>query len=273
MTSSSRATTSRAAVSWRGWGSPTPPRRPAAGRPGAGRAGRPLRRRLRRRLVDALGAVADPDLALLGLVRLMEALRRLDDDGQHSVARARRRPAPPRPGQDRLLAVLGSSRGPRRPPGRPPRPLARSVDRPRRGARRGERRDELGRRRRPRSGAASGTAYDALRVAYRRELLGIAALDLDRGPGGGRLPETAAALADLAGAALEAALAIARRRWAEAADALPARRHRHGQVRRPGAELRQRRGRDLRGRARGPRGRRATGRDGDRRAAPSSRPA
>ena len=32
-------------------------------------------------VVDALGAVADPDLALLGLVRLMEALRRLDDDG------------------------------------------------------------------------------------------------------------------------------------------------------------------------------------------------
>ena len=60
-------------------------------------------------VVDALGAVADPDLALLGLVRLMEALRRLDDDGQHSVrelvAALRHRG----PGQDRLLAVLGSS--------------------------------------------------------------------------------------------------------------------------------------------------------------------
>jgi glutamate-ammonia-ligase adenylyltransferase len=60
-------------------------------------------------VVDAMGAVADPDLALLGLVRLMEALRRLDDEGQHSVrdlvATLRHRG----PGQDRLLAVLGSS--------------------------------------------------------------------------------------------------------------------------------------------------------------------
>ena len=53
--------------------------------------------------------------------------------------------------------------------------------------------------------------------------------------------DVAAELADLAGATLEAALAIARPRWADAAHLLPARRDRDGQVRRPRAQLRQRR--------------------------------
>ncbi|MGL5909435.1 MAG: bifunctional [glutamine synthetase] adenylyltransferase/[glutamine synthetase]-adenylyl-L-tyrosine phosphorylase, partial [Phycicoccus sp.] len=50
---------------------------------------------------------------------------------------------------------------------------------------------------------------DALRVAYREQLLGIAALDLTASDPVAALPGTAAALADLARAALEAALVVA----------------------------------------------------------------
>ncbi len=167
-------------------------------------------------VVDALGAVADPDLALLGLVRLMEALRRLDDDGQHSVrelvATLRHRG----PGQDRLLAVLGSSVALGNHLVSHPDHWTSVTTATRRTA--GERRDDLvaavGQQRR-----GERTAYDALRVAYRRELLGIAALDLTAERAVDELPETAAALADLACAALEAALAIAREEVGEAAGA------------------------------------------------------
>ena len=175
MTSSSRATTSRAAQLAR------------LGFADAARADRllddpalaglfdPLRRRFGDGVVDALGAVADPDLALLGLVRLMEALRRLDDDGSTACASssppcATAAPArtgcwpssgPPSPSATTWSAT--PSTGPRSPPRRAVRPASRRDDLvaavgPQR---RGER-----------------TAYDALRVAYRRELLGIAALDL-----------------------------------------------------------------------------------------------
>jgi [glutamine synthetase] adenylyltransferase / [glutamine synthetase]-adenylyl-L-tyrosine phosphorylase len=58
--------------------------------------------------------------------------------------------------------------------------------------------------------AGAMPAYDALRVAYRSQLLGIAALDLTAQKVVEELPHTAAALADLAAAALEAALVIAR---------------------------------------------------------------
>ena len=51
---------------------------------------------------------------------------------------------------------------------------------------------------------------DVLRTSYREQLLGIAALDLTSPDPTVTLPETAGALADLAQAALEAALAIAR---------------------------------------------------------------
>jgi [glutamine synthetase] adenylyltransferase / [glutamine synthetase]-adenylyl-L-tyrosine phosphorylase len=159
-------------------------------------------------LADALGAVADPDLALLGLVRLMEALRDTDPDqedgGDHVgelIAALRHAGA----ARERLLAVLGSSSA----------LIDHLVSHPghwtcvAHAARRapGERRDamvaavlERGER----------TAYDALRVAYRRELLGIAALDLTAPDPVVELPMTAQALADLAAASLEAALVIAR---------------------------------------------------------------
>lgn len=168
-------------------------------------------------LPDALGAVADPDLALLSLVRLMESLRasaprRRDvESGAGAqvsglVAALRHRG----PARDRLLAVLGASTAlgdhlvahpehwrsvadarPRRPDERI-HELVEAVRAP------GER-----------------TAYDALRIGYRRQLLGIAALDLTSGDPELALPEAAAALADLAEAALEAALVIARTEMGE----------------------------------------------------------
>ena len=165
-------------------------------------------------VVDALGAVADPDLALLGLVRLMEALRRLDDDGQHSVrdlvAALRHRGH----GQDRLLAVLGSSVALANHLVGHPEHWSSVTAAQRRTAE--QRRDELVAAVAP-DRRGERTAYDALRVAYRRELLGIAALDLTAPRAVDELPATAAALADLASAALEAALAIAREEAGEAA--------------------------------------------------------
>ena len=64
------------------------------------------------------------------------------------------------------------------------------------------------------------------------------------------MPAVGEALAELAEAALEAGLAIAREEHGEQARAVPARDHRHGQDRRRRAQLRQRRRRHLRRRAR-----------------------
>ena len=59
----------------------------------------------------------------------------------------------------------------------------------------------------PAAAGADATVLDALRIAYRRLLLGVAVRDLVHGAA---IDEVAAELADLADAALEAALAIAR---------------------------------------------------------------
>ena len=60
-------------------------------------------------LPDALSQVADPDLALHGLVRLMESLAKADIDNEgyraELIAALRHASA----GRDRLLAVLGAS--------------------------------------------------------------------------------------------------------------------------------------------------------------------
>ncbi|MDF2094162.1 bifunctional [glutamine synthetase] adenylyltransferase/[glutamine synthetase]-adenylyl-L-tyrosine phosphorylase [Knoellia sp. 3-2P3] len=172
-------------------------------------------------LPDALGGTSDPDLALLSLVRLMEAVRadeprRRDvDAGPEAslsglIAALRHRG----PERDRLLAVLGASTA-----------LAdhlvahpehwRDVTeaQPRTVAQRVQHLTEAVRTH------GEATAYDALRVGYRRELLGIAALDLTSHGPAQTLPETAAALADLAEAALEAALVIARAELGAQADA------------------------------------------------------
>ncbi len=170
-------------------------------------------------LLHALSGVADPDLALLTLVRLMESLRAKvaahpDDDSLDrevpALIAALRRPGPAR---TRLLAVLGAS-------------IAlgdhlvahpehwRSVADARPVAV-GERIEQL-----VAAVRAPGpfSPDDALRVAYRRGLLGIAALDLVAPDPLVALPDTAAALADLAQAALEAAITIAREEMGTAAD-------------------------------------------------------
>jgi glutamate-ammonia-ligase adenylyltransferase len=163
-------------------------------------------------LPDALSQVADPDLALLGLVRLMEALGRdgtkSDDRGEsHGELIAALRHAGV--GRDRLLAVLGAStalgdhlvthpghwrcvtEATRRSPEQRCNDVISAVTAA------------------LRSGGTKA-AYDALRVIYRGNLLGIAALDLTAQVAVDELPPTAAALADLAAAALEGALVIAR---------------------------------------------------------------
>ena len=92
-------------------------------------------------------------------------------------------------------------------------------------------------------GDPAAAPVTSLAAAYRRRLLHLAARDLT---GAVTVDETAAELADLAAAALEAALAIARSQLPPGSAPRPAGRDRHGQVRRPRAQLRQRRGRDLR---------------------------
>lgn len=181
-------------------------------------------------VLRALGATADPDHALLQLVRLAavpaaeSALERLlaASDGTPDAAV-----------RDRLLAVLGASSAlgdeiVRRPEllhllGEPDRgigvdpadvraELLRSVgadpedpepvaaDDPPPGQ------DEA-----PAwPDTEAPTATDALRRAYRGRLLRIAATDLTTADPTTALPEVSAALADLAAAAVEAALAVAR---------------------------------------------------------------
>ncbi len=153
-------------------------------------------------LLPALSAVADPDLALLGLVRLRDAVRetdRVEDDRLLDLLRS---------GGDargRLLAVLGASSALADHLVHHPEQLDAVTDARARSPR--ERRESLKGAVADRSGS---TAYDALRVAYRRELLGIAALDLTSADPVSEFPVVAEGLADLASAALGAALAIAR---------------------------------------------------------------
>ncbi|MER7562873.1 bifunctional [glutamine synthetase] adenylyltransferase/[glutamine synthetase]-adenylyl-L-tyrosine phosphorylase [Streptomyces sp. NPDC097941] len=141
-------------------------------------------------LLEALGATADPDLALLGLVRLLEAQpgRELLD----TVIAAK-------PFRDRLLGVLGASAALAEHLARHPGDWHALVTYEPRDLHPGVEEFERG--------LAEAADPVALRVAYRRCLLSIAARDVC---GTTDLAETAAELADLATATLRAALAIAR---------------------------------------------------------------
>jgi [glutamine synthetase] adenylyltransferase / [glutamine synthetase]-adenylyl-L-tyrosine phosphorylase len=184
-------------------------------------------------LVDAIAGGADPDLALTSLARLP-----LDGELRHAL----RTDAALR---DRLIAVLGASAGlgehlVRHPdhwrvlagPGLLSRPTAAELRAemlaaagvqaqadgaaPEAGGT-AARAAVLGHQpvAGPR-GSAGADEVTALRVGYRRRLLGLAAMDLT---GAVQIEETAAELADLAAAALEAALAIAKSRLQQAAGA------------------------------------------------------
>ncbi|MEU0942112.1 bifunctional [glutamine synthetase] adenylyltransferase/[glutamine synthetase]-adenylyl-L-tyrosine phosphorylase [Streptomyces canus] len=141
-------------------------------------------------LLEALGATADPDLALLGLVRLLEA--QPDRELLDTVIAAK-------PFRDRLLGVLGASAALAEHLARHPADWQALVTYEPRDLHPGVEEFERG--------LAEATDPVTLRVAYRRCLLSIAARDVC---GTTDLAETAAELADLATATLRAALAIAR---------------------------------------------------------------
>ncbi|MFD5757845.1 bifunctional [glutamine synthetase] adenylyltransferase/[glutamine synthetase]-adenylyl-L-tyrosine phosphorylase [Streptomyces sp. NPDC127044] len=146
-------------------------------------------------LLDALGATADPDLALLGLVRLVEA-----QDGHIAERELLDTLIAAKPLRDRLLGVLGASAALADHLARHPRDWHELVTYEPQDLHPGVREFERG--------LALATDPVALRVAYRRCLLSIAARDVC---GTTDLAQTAAELADLATATLRAALAIAGR--------------------------------------------------------------
>ncbi|MFJ6460783.1 bifunctional [glutamine synthetase] adenylyltransferase/[glutamine synthetase]-adenylyl-L-tyrosine phosphorylase [Streptomyces sp. NPDC091387] len=143
-------------------------------------------------LLEALGATADPDLALRGVVRLVEA----EEPDERQILLDTLVTA--KPLRDRLLGVLGASEALGDHLARHPRDWQALVTYEATDLHPGvaEFEHEL----------AGAVDPDALRVAYRRCLLSIAARDVC---GTTDVAETAAELADLATATLRAALAIA----------------------------------------------------------------
>ncbi|WP_217552643.1 bifunctional [glutamine synthetase] adenylyltransferase/[glutamine synthetase]-adenylyl-L-tyrosine phosphorylase [Streptomyces sp. GbtcB6] len=144
-------------------------------------------------LLEALGATADPDLALHGLVRLLEA-----QPGPTARRELLDTLIAAKPLRDRLLGVLGASAALADHLARHPRDWEALVTYEPRDLHPGVAEFERGL-------AGAGDPV-ALRVAYRRCLLSIAARDVC---GTTDLAQTAAELADLATATLRAALALA----------------------------------------------------------------
>lgn len=167
-------------------------------------------------LLEALGATADPDLALRGLVRLVEA----EEADERQILLDTLVTA--KPLRDRLLGVLGASEALGDHLARHPRDWQALVTYEATDLHPGvpEFEYEL----------AGADDPDSLRVGYRRCLLSIAARDVC---GTTDVAETAAELADLATATLRAALAIARTATPADAAQCRLRRHRDGQVRWP----------------------------------------
>ncbi|WP_406252336.1 bifunctional [glutamine synthetase] adenylyltransferase/[glutamine synthetase]-adenylyl-L-tyrosine phosphorylase [Streptomyces atratus] len=144
-------------------------------------------------LLEALGATADPDLALRGLARLVEA----EEADERQILLDTLVTA--KPLRDRLLGVLGASEALGDHLARHPRDWQALVTYEAADLHPGLAEFE--------QGLAGADDPDSLRVAYRRCLLAIAARDVC---GTTDVAEAAAELADLATATLRAALAIAR---------------------------------------------------------------
>ncbi|MFC1416647.1 bifunctional [glutamine synthetase] adenylyltransferase/[glutamine synthetase]-adenylyl-L-tyrosine phosphorylase [Streptacidiphilus cavernicola] len=170
-------------------------------------------------LLDALAATADPDLALLGLTRLAEACTPADRRTLLDTVTTAK------PLRDRLLGVLGASTALGDHLARHPRDWHALVTFELRDIHPGPEEFlrtlyshiwEHGDESRPDPAHPSpavvaapdrtASRADLLRTGYRRCLLGIAARDLT---GTTQIGQTAAELADLAGATLQAALDIA----------------------------------------------------------------
>ncbi|MER6087703.1 bifunctional [glutamine synthetase] adenylyltransferase/[glutamine synthetase]-adenylyl-L-tyrosine phosphorylase [Streptomyces bluensis] len=145
-------------------------------------------------LLDALGATADPDLALLGFVRLLEA--QPDPTARRGLLDT---VIAAKPLRDRLLGVLGASAALGDHLARHPHDWQALVMYEPEDLHPGVEEFERG--------LAEATDPVSLRVAYRRCLLSIAARDVC---GTTDVAQTAAELADLATATLRAALALAR---------------------------------------------------------------
>ncbi|WP_406107155.1 bifunctional [glutamine synthetase] adenylyltransferase/[glutamine synthetase]-adenylyl-L-tyrosine phosphorylase [Streptomyces sp. NBC_01003] len=144
-------------------------------------------------LLDALGATADPDLALLGLVRLVEA--QAGDPERRELLDTL---ITAKPLRDRLLGVLGASEALADHLARHPLDWQALVTYEPSDLHPGVEEFERG--------LADAVDPNALRVGYRRCLLSIAARDVC---GTTDIAQTAAELADLATATLRAALAMA----------------------------------------------------------------
>ncbi|MER6676939.1 bifunctional [glutamine synthetase] adenylyltransferase/[glutamine synthetase]-adenylyl-L-tyrosine phosphorylase [Streptomyces sp. NPDC000983] len=145
-------------------------------------------------LLEALGATADPDLALHGLVRLLEAQPGPTDHRELLDTLIAAKPL-----RDRLLGVLGASSALAEHLARHSGDWRALVTYEPRDLHPGVAEFERG--------LAEATDPVSLRVAYRRCLLSIAARDVC---GTTDLAESAAELADLATATLRAALALAK---------------------------------------------------------------
>ncbi|MEU5113428.1 bifunctional [glutamine synthetase] adenylyltransferase/[glutamine synthetase]-adenylyl-L-tyrosine phosphorylase [Streptomyces longwoodensis] len=145
-------------------------------------------------LLEALGATADPDLALGGLVRLLEA--QPDPGARRGLLDTL---IAAKPLRDRLLGVLGASAALGDHLARHPHDWQALVTYEPQDLHPGVTEFERG--------LAEADDPVSLRVAYRRCLLSIAARDVC---GTTDVAETAAELADLATATLRAALALAR---------------------------------------------------------------
>ena len=162
-------------------------------------------------LAAVMGDTADPDQCLLGLVRVAESLARLGDPPGWGISALAAELATPGVGRDRVLGVLGASTALVDELVRHPEHW---VDAARAERRTGEQvrsdlvhavTDERG----------EHTPLDALRIAYRRGLLRIAALDVTAADPLSEMPAVGEALAELAEAALEAALVIAREEFGD----------------------------------------------------------
>ncbi|NMM30944.1 MAG: bifunctional [glutamine synthetase] adenylyltransferase/[glutamine synthetase]-adenylyl-L-tyrosine phosphorylase [Cellulomonas sp.] len=165
-------------------------------------------------LLGPLSDVADPDQALLALVKIAAAAG--SDPANLAVLRGLL--AEPGAGRDRLLAVIGASVALGDNLAAHPDHLAvLADDAPATGVPAAAVRAELlaavgadPAAAVPVAGTAGAASVDAMRRAYQRRLLRISASDLTSVDPLSRLPGIAAALADLAAAALESSLAIAR---------------------------------------------------------------
>jgi glutamate-ammonia-ligase adenylyltransferase len=166
-------------------------------------------------LVAALGETADPDQALLGLVRVAEALAAKGDPAEWGISALASELASDGAGRDRVVHVLGASSALVDQLVRHPEQW---LDTARATRHTGDEvREELVRA--VTEDRGDRTPLDALRIAYMRGLLRIAALDLTSADPLTEMPVVGEALAELAEAALEAALAIAREEYGEGHEA------------------------------------------------------